>query len=70
MTEDIEEIFVVVAEFHNQAPIIMETEGEHTSREAAYERIQKLKPLRACIARLTYETGNGLLIHDLKRMQK
>jgi len=72
MTEDIEEIFAVVAEFRNQGPILMETEGPSTSRDAAYDRMSGLGPncVRACVVRLSYEVGNELLIHDLKRMQK
>lgn len=72
--DDPGELFAVVAEFSNQGPILMETEGPHSSYERAMERVEKLAAnrtfLRACIVRLVYETGNSLVLHDMKRMQK
>ena len=72
--DDPGELFVVVAEWANQGPIVMETEGPLTSYEAARARADYMganpKMLRVCIARLVYETGNALILHDLKRMQK
>lgn len=66
--------YVVVAEFHNQGPIVMEAEGIGTSYDAAGEHAERLRSsgrvLRTCIASLTYEAGNELLIKDLERMQK
>lgn len=74
MTEDITEIFAVVAEFKNQAPILMEMEGEQTSLQSARDRASDLSKssnvLRTCVVRLEYESGNALLLHDLKRIQK
>ena len=74
MTDDLTEIFGVVAEFRNQAPILMEAEGEKTSRDSAYEHMEKLlssnRVLRACVVRLEYDGGNALTLHDMKRIQK
>lgn len=74
MTEDVGEIFAVVAEFKNQGPILMEMEGPQTSRDKADARMRSLlsspNVLRAAMVRLTYEGGNELLIHDMKRMQE
>lgn len=74
MTEDVGEVFGVIAEFKNQGPILMEKEGPHTSHDAAYDHMRSLlaqnNVLRACVVRLTYEGGNQLLIHDMKRMQE
>jgi hypothetical protein len=73
VTEDLGDIFVVVAEFGDQGPIVMETEGQGTSRQAAFDRAARMRShsniIRTAIARLTFESGNELLIHDLKRMQ-
>lgn len=72
--EDAGELFVVVAEWADQGPIVMETEGAWTSRDEAMKRAEKLMGtrtyLRVCIARLVYESGNALVLHDLKRMQR
>lgn len=62
--------FVLIFETDNQAPMVMETEGEDSSYEGARKRLEKFKPLRWCVARLTYEAGNSLLLLDLQRMQK
>lgn len=74
MTEDVGEIFAVVAEFKNQGPILMETEGPMTSRSLAYDRMDNLlrgtNVLRAAVVRITYSGGNELLVHDMKRMQE
>ena len=68
-----EDLFAVVAEWSNQGPILMETEGPYTSYEAAQERVQRMLTdrtfLRVCIVRLVYESGNALILHDMKRMQ-
>lgn len=72
--EDPGDLFAVVAEFSNQGPILMETEGPFTSYERAMERIENIAGnrafLRACVVRLVYEAGNSLVLHDMKRMQK
>lgn len=66
--------FVVIAEFQNEAPIVMEASSGTTGYDAAGERAEKLRGsgrvVRTCIARLTYEAGNELLFKDLERMQK
>ena len=68
------EVFAVIAEFKNQAPILMEVEGPRSSRDRAHDHMDTLlsRPncLRAAVVRLTYEAGNELLIHDMKRMQE
>lgn len=74
MTEDVGEVFAVVAEWKNQGPILMETEGPKSSRDKAYEQMGQVlsRPhcLRAAVVRIVYEAGNELLIHDMKRMQE
>lgn len=65
--------FVAVIETSGQGPIVMETEGEDSSYEAAEARIARVfggKPLRHCICRLVPVAGNELLPLDLQRMQK
>lgn len=73
-SDDPGELFAVVAEFSNQGPILMETEGPFSSYERAMERVENLAGnrscLRACVVRLVYEAGNSLVLHDMKRMQK
>ena len=65
---------MVVAEFKNQAPIVMEREAPFTSYDEVRQSTARLdrdpRCLRWCVATLTYEGGNALLLHDLKRMQK
>ncbi len=63
--------YVIVAEWNNQAPIVMETEGRQSSYAAARERMNKGpgRNSRSCIARLTYVDGNELVLLDLKRLQ-
>lgn len=66
-------VFVAVIEADNQAPIVLETEGEDTSYERASERAIKAfggKSLRWCVCRLVPVAGNELLPLDLQRMQK
>lgn len=74
MTEDVTEIFAVVAEWKNQGPILMETEGPNTSYEEVRKQSDRLSSqphiLRTAIVRLEYHGGNELLLHDMKRMQK
>ena len=74
MTEDVTEVFAVVAEWKNQGPILMETEGPQSSYAKARERSDMIGRqshiLRTAIVRLEYVDGNELLIHDLKRMQE
>lgn len=66
-------VFVAVIEAANQAPIVLETEGEDTSYDRASERAMKAfggGNLRWCICRLVPVAGNELLPLDLQRMQK
>lgn len=74
MTEDVTEIFAVVAEWKHQGPILMETEGDLTGRNSVREQMDKIAAqpgcLRVCVVRLEYHAGNALLLHDMKRMQK
>lgn len=74
MTEDVTEVFAVVAEWKNQGPTLMEAEGAGTSYEKAREQMDKIlgrqNALRACVVRLEYRFGNALLLHDMKRMQE
>lgn len=64
-------VFVIVAEGAGQGPIIMETEGADTSRDSAMDRVGSVPwAHRYCVARLTFVSGNELLFHDIKRMQK
>lgn len=70
---DREGVFVAVIEADNQAPIVLEAEGEDTSYERAEERARKSfggRQLRWCVCRLVPVAGNELLPLDLQRMQK
>lgn len=74
MTEDVSEIFAVIAESKDEGPLLHETSGKNTSYEAARARMARLleRPdvLRACVVRLEFSYGNELLTHDMKRMQE
>lgn len=64
------EIYGVIVEFINQGPILMETEGPFSSREAAEDRVSKMsRVLRYAVVRLDYVAGNELLLFDMERMQ-
>jgi hypothetical protein len=66
-------VFVTVIETASQGPIVLETEGEDTSYQAAHDRAQKALGqtcLRWCVCRLVPVSGNELLPIDLQRMQK
>lgn len=64
-------VFVVVGEGRNQAPIVMETEGEDSSYDAAGARRDNSSWMhRACICRLVPVAGNELLLKDMERLQK
>lgn len=64
-------IYGVIAEFPRQAPILMESEGQFSSREAAFKRANEIYgAIRYAVVRLEYEGGNELLLHDMERMQK
>lgn len=69
---DDEGIYVVIAEGRMQGPIIMETEGEDSSRQAAEDRARSAQNwiVRHCICRLVPVEGNMLLPKDMERMQR
>lgn len=69
-TWDREGVFVLVAEGASQPPIVLETEGEFSSYEAAQERA-RTGPFktRTCVCRLVPVSGNELVVLDMQRMQ-
>lgn len=70
-TYDRDGAYVVVAEWAGQAPIVMETEGDQSSYEAAQERARKMSHVhRYSICRLVPVAGNDLVVRDLERLQK
>ena len=73
-TEGPDNLYAVVAEWSNQGPILMETEGFGSSYDAAQDRARGLRGqsgfLRAAVVRLVYSTGNALVLHDMSRLQK
>jgi len=68
-TYDTGGLFVTIVEGKNQAPMILETEGEFSSFEQAQVRIKKGHWIRACVCRVTPVSGNELLALDMLRMQ-
>lgn len=69
-TWDREGVFVLMSESKSQAPMIMETEGEFSSFDAAHDRVKRMKWLtRACVCRVIPVSGNELLALDMIRMQ-
>lgn len=70
-TYDHDGAYVVVAEWANQAPIVMETEGDNSSLEAAQKRVEGMKHItRYSICRLVPVRGTNLVVKDLERLQK
>lgn len=70
-------VFAVIVEFKNQAPILMETQGNVSSYEAAEKCRRGLEKRCDVIRALTVKVcategwnGNDLLLDDMKRMQK
>jgi hypothetical protein len=67
-------LYAVVAEWKNQGPILMETEGLwsslHEARKRAGEMNERSGVLRTCVVRLAYDSGNALLLHDMARMHR
>lgn len=63
-------VYALVIETAGQAAILLETEGHQSSHEAAHARIRFPNTIRWAVVRLVYESGNELLLHDMKRMQK
>lgn len=69
-------VFAVLMETKTQGPILMETEGPDSSREAAFKRRDALlaRPdtIRACVVRIVPDRwgGNDALIHAMRGMQK
>ena len=70
--EDEPNAYGIIAEFPNQAPILMEAEGDGSSLEGARDRAARLRGvIRWQIVRLVPTSyGNQLLLKDLVRMQK
>lgn len=69
---DNEGVFGLVIETESQAPILLETEGDQSSREAAMGRVKQAfggRPLRWCLVRLVPVCGNELLLLDMQRLQ-
>lgn len=65
-------VFGLVIETDNQAPILLETEGDHSSRRAALDRVRRVmggRALRWCLVRLVPVEGNELLLLDMQRLQ-
>lgn len=71
--DESEAAFGLLAEFQNQAPILMEIEGHQSTRSAIDERIQKMggRLIRYQVVRLVpTDCGNTLLFKDFLRMQE
>lgn len=65
-------VFGLVIENSGQAPILLETEGDQSSREVALDRVAKVfnrHPHRWCLVRLVPVEGNELLLLDMQRLQ-
>lgn len=73
-TEGGPEVYGVIAEFANQGPLLLESEGQGTSYENALAQCQRLGRaphiLRVAIVKLVHVNGNELILHDMERMQK
>jgi hypothetical protein len=68
---DSEGIYVMLCDGPRQGPIVLETEGEDSSREKAEERAGKCSWVhRYTICRLVPVSGNSLLPLDMERMQR
>lgn len=64
--------FGIVIETESQGPILLETEGDQSSRDAAMARVKSAfggRPLRWCLVRLVPVCGNELLLLDMQRLQ-
>ena len=70
--EDEPNAYGIIAEFPDQAPILMEAEGDGSSMESTLDRAARLRGvIRWQIVRLVpTKLGNQLLLKDLVRMQK
>lgn len=67
---DTEGVFVIMVEGRNQGPMILKTEGEFSSRDAAMKRMQEMKGWhRVAMCRVIPVSGNELLALDMMRMQ-
>lgn len=65
-------VFGLVIETPSQAPILLETEGDQSSHEAAMLRSGVAmggRPVRWCVVRLVPVAGNELLLLDMQRLQ-
>lgn len=67
-------VYCVIAEGKQEEPLIMEVSGQGTGLASAVQRSRLLADsrqwTRVAVARLVYETGNALLLHDMERMQR
>lgn len=71
-TYDRNGVFGLVVECANQAPILMEAEGDQSSYQYAMERSTRAlggRPVRWCVVRLVPVIGNELLLLDMQRLQ-
>lgn len=68
-TYDTQGLFVTIVEAKNQAPMILEAEGEFSSFEGAQSRVKNGNWFRACVCRVIPVSGNELLALDMLRMQ-
>ena len=70
--EDEPNAYGIIAEFPNQAPILMEAEAGGTTLDGALDRAAKLqRAIRWQVVRIVpTDYGNTLLLKDLVRMQK
>lgn len=67
---DDEGIFVLMVDGSKQGPMILETEGEFSSRSAAEHRMRTIPwAQRVCVGRVVPVSGNELLALDMVRMQ-
>ena len=70
-------IYGVVAEFKMQGPILLETEAEHSSFDAAHDRARSMagRPdvIRVAVVRIERTevwAGNHAVLKDMERLQK
>ena len=70
--EDEPNAYGIIAEFPDQAPILMESEAGGTTLDGALDRAARMRGvIRWQIVRLVpTKLGNQLLLKDLVRMQK
>ncbi|WP_296763755.1 hypothetical protein [Sediminimonas sp.] len=63
----------IVLEAATEGPILMEAEGQTTSREQAVRRLRQMidgrRWFRGCVVRLIYEEGNRATLDAMAGMQ-